>query len=301
MAANRLEPRCRGGVADVVRAVCGIQAQDAQAARLSVRARSEGLVARDVDAADDVVRVWAWRGTLHLLAREDVPWVLALVAPGASRGVAARWRALGLDESIYERARDVIEERLPATRAQLREALGAAGVDASGQRLPHLVRRVALEGRLHHPLDGTFAALPDLPEPPPPGFALAELGRRYAAAYGPAEPEDLAAWSGLPIGEARAAHVAAGMKGGRTRGVVRLLPAFDTYLLRHRDRPVAPEYEKRVWPGGGWIHPVVLLDGVAAGTWRLERGDVVVETWAEVPSEGLGAEIDDLKRFLARS
>ena len=45
--------------------------------------------------------------------------------------------------------RAVLVERLangPATRAQLREALAAAGVDASGQRLPHLVRRAALEG-----------------------------------------------------------------------------------------------------------------------------------------------------------
>src|SRR3954470_10323709 len=123
MAANRLEPRCGGGVADVVRAVCGIQAQDAAAARLSVRVRSEGLVAGDVDAAEDVVRVWAWRGTLHLLAREDVPWVLSLVADGANRAVAARWRALGLGDDVYARARQLIVAALPATRAELREAL----------------------------------------------------------------------------------------------------------------------------------------------------------------------------------
>src|SRR3954462_12506942 len=136
MAANRLVPRCGGGGAGVVRAVCGVQAQDAGAARLSVRVRSEGLVAGDVDAAEDVVRVWAWRGTLHLMAREDVPWVLSLVAPGANRGVAARWRTLGLDDGAYGRARDAIGVRLadgPATRAELRAALEAAGVDASGQ------------------------------------------------------------------------------------------------------------------------------------------------------------------------
>src|SRR3954453_20853217 len=79
LAANGLSPRC-DGVADVVRRVCGIQAQDAAAARLSVRARSVGLVARDVDSCGEVVRTWAWRGTLHLLLREDVPWVLSLVA-----------------------------------------------------------------------------------------------------------------------------------------------------------------------------------------------------------------------------
>jgi hypothetical protein len=242
------------------------------------------------------VRVWAWRGTLHLLAREDVPWVLALVAPGANRAVAARWRTLGLNDATYERARDAIVERLPATRAELRDALGAAGVDANGQRLPHLVRRVALEGRLHHPLDGTFAPL-ELPEPPPREEALAELGRRYAAAYGPADAADLAAWSGLPAADARAAWSAAPEPHEPTAGAVRLLPAFDTYLLGYRERPVAAEYEERVWPGGGWIHPAVLVDGIATGTWRLERGEVAVDAWQHVPD--LTDEIADVKRFLA--
>jgi hypothetical protein len=305
MAANRLAPRCGGGVADVARAVCGIQAQDAAAARLSVRVRSEGLVAGDVDRAEDVVRVWAWRGTLHLLAREDVPWVLSLVAPGANRSVAARWRTLGLDDGVYGRARDAVAERLadgPATRAELRAALETAGVDASGQRLPHLLRRAALEGMLHHPLDGTFAALGPLADPPPREQALEELGRRYAAAYGPADARDLAAWSGLPAAEARTAwrEADAPAPDGPAEPVVRLLPAFDTYLLgyRSRDHAVPPEHARRVWPGGGWIHPVVLVDGTAAGTWRLENGEVEVDAFGEIPAEGLDAEAADVRRFL---
>src|SRR3954451_1859848 len=96
LAANGLEPRLRGGVAEVVRRLCGVQAQDARAARLAIRARTEGLVASDVDAEAAVVRTWAWRGTLHLLAREDVPWVLSLVAPRANAAVAGRRRGAGL-------------------------------------------------------------------------------------------------------------------------------------------------------------------------------------------------------------
>ncbi len=154
LTANGLEPRLRGGVAEVARRLCGVQAQDARAARLAVRARTEGLTAADVDAEPAVVRTWAWRGTLHLLAREDVAWVLSLVAAGANRSVASRWRALELDDAVYERARALLVERLasgPATRAQVRSALATGGIDASGQRLPHLVRRAALEGLLHHP------------------------------------------------------------------------------------------------------------------------------------------------------
>jgi hypothetical protein len=79
---------------------------------------------------------------------------------------------------------------------------------------------------------------------------------------------------------------------------VRLLPAFDTYLLGYRDRShaVPEQHAKRVWPGGGWIHPVVLVDGVAAGTWNLEG----VDAWAPIPEEGLAEEIRDVERFLGR-
>ena len=316
--AQRLEPRCDGGGAALVHAVCGIQAQDPAAALLSVRARTTGLTEPAVRDDGGIVRTWAWRGTLHLLATADLPWVLPLVAPAAMRGVQARWRQLGLDETTYECARDAIAEALtaagvPLIRAQLRERLAAAGVDAGGQRLPHLVRRAALEGLLVHRLDGTFAPL-ELPPSPPREAALAELARRYRAAYGPAEPADMAAWSGLPAADVAEAwaHVepeppareAAPAGGGP---VVRLLPAFDTYLLgyRSRDAVVAPEHTRRVWPGGGWIHPVLLIDGRAAGTWRTARtGEaltIAISPFAVLPAavrDRLEAEAGDVGRFL---
>jgi hypothetical protein len=317
--ANGLEPRLRGGVADVARRLCGVQAQDAAAARLAIRARTEGLTAADVDAEPGVVRTWGWRGTLHLLAREDVPWVLSLVADRENRAVAARWRALELDDQLYARARAAIVERLaggPATRAELREVLAAAGVDASGQRLPHLVRRAAFEGLLQHPLDGTFAALEPAGEPPPREQALGELARRHAAGYGPATPDDVAAFSGLPRGQIlqsskpdSGAREAAPESGAArlqdlTPGWVRLLGAFDPFLLGYRGygHVVSDAHVRKVWPGGGWIYPVVLVDGVAAGTWRIDGSRVVVEAFegAEVPELALEAEVQDVGRFLGR-
>jgi len=251
MAANGLEPRLEGGVAAVARRLCGVQAQDAAAARLAIRARTVGLVAADVEAEPGVVRTWGWRGTLHLLAREDVPWVLSLVAERENRSVASRWRALELDDGVYARARAAIAERLadgPATRAELREALGAAGVDASGQRLPHLVRRAAFEGLLHHPLDGTFAALEPLGDPPPRDEAIAELVRRHAEGYGPAGPDDVAAFSGLPKAAVRAAWAdsRAPAASDEASGWLRLLGAFDPVLLGYRGyEHVVPEEHVR--------------------------------------------------------
>lgn len=281
--AQRLEPR-GSDVAEVVRHVCGIQAQDARAARLSVRARCEDATAADIDGAG-LVRTWAWRGTLHLLVPEDVPWVLSLLGPWRE---TARWRQLGLDEALYERARAVILDALPATRAELRERLRA---DGEGQRLPHLAARAAREGLLELRLDDTYAPL-DLPPLPPREQALEELGRRYADAFGPSTGKDLSKWSGI-----RGAPHRSGDQDPAPPGA-RLLGAFDTYLLGYADRAgfVAPEYERRVFPGGGWIHPVVLVDGRVAGTWSLDGGEVVVQAFEALPD--LSAEIAEVERFL---
>ena len=86
------------------------------------------------------------------------------------------------------------------------------------------------------------------PRGPDGDEALAELARRYFAAYSPATAADFAAWSGLPAaraielirGELHPADVggAAGYRLGTVDPVhvTRLLPAFDNYLLGHRNR-----------------------------------------------------------------
>ena len=72
-------------VAQVVKEICGIQAQDAFAARLAVRSRSADLVVTDVEEAllrdRTIIRTWGPRGTLHILASDDIGWLLPLLGP----------------------------------------------------------------------------------------------------------------------------------------------------------------------------------------------------------------------------
>jgi hypothetical protein len=53
---------------------------------------------------------------------------------------------------------------------------------------------------------------------------------------------------------------------------------------------------------GGWISPVVLLGGRAAGTWQIDttRDAVAVELFERVPRDGLDAEVVRLASFLGR-
>jgi len=315
---------------------------------LSIRARSSGLTAADVQRAlvveRSLVRTWSLRGALQLITAEDAGWLLALVAPGltASGADSARHVELGLDEGTFVRAEAAIVEALarrgPLTREELVEHLGVGGIDASGQRAALLLQRAALRaGICHGPSRSakpTYVLLCDWAGPRRAcerPAALAAITRRYLAACGPAEPADLATWSGLSIRDARAGWslvagelaevTAAGRRAWMLaedrdgsgaslqphRPAVRLLPAFDPYLLGYRDRTLAvrSEHAKRVNAGGGMVRPTVAVDGLVVGAWRHTQADrrpeATIEPFEVLSTEaltGLTEEAADVSRFL---
>lgn len=339
---NLLVPGAEAGSAvEVVEALCGVQAQELPAARLAVRARSAGLTDAGVEAARvedrSIVRTWAMRGTLHLAASKDLEWLRRLLSAGSIKANTRRSVQLGLDEATYRKAMDVIDRALAGgvalNRAGLREALEAGGVDASGQRAPYLLARATAEGlicegpqvgryptyvRVEDWLGRQSQATTDRKDD------LNRLVHRYLGAYGPAGPEDLAMWSGLAIPECRDAfqgaepeltEVSSGgrqlwtageVRGGDPVGV-RLLPAFDTFLLGYRDRSLHldPAHAKRVNAGGGIVKPVVLVAGRVAGTWRLvhkpKGAAVSVRPFTGLPDPAMPEferEAADIGRFL---
>jgi hypothetical protein len=342
------QPDAPTDVAQVVKDLCGIQAQDASAAALAVRVRSTGLLNDDVERAwvqeRSVVRTWGQRGTLHLLATADLSWLLPLFGPVFIAGNRRRYAELGLDEDTLARGvralRAVLINQGPLTRDELVEHLAHHGIRLAGQARPYLLQHAALEGIICLGPDRgakpTYVLLSDWLGQGYPGHTLtpestyAELAHRYLKAYGPATPEDLAAWSGMPISKTRAAwqriadqlieveiagqpawmlkkHAAWLDEPPLPAPVVRLLPGFDTYLLgyKKRDLAVPPQHAKRINAGGGLLNPVLLVDGRAMGTWKSKqqkhRLDVILQPFNQLPPDlqpGLQAEITDLGRFL---
>ena len=302
------------GVAQVVKEVCGIQAQDVSAATLAVRSRSVGLVVTDVEQAlvhdRTIIRTWGPRGTLHLLASDDIGWLLPLLGPVFVAGDRRRREELGLSEDICVRVmrimRNVLADDGPLTRAELVERLATNGIHLEGQARPHLLARAALEGLIclgpDRGAEPTYVLLKDWIDK---GYtehslsedeAYAELTRRYLSAYGPATPGDQAAWSGLPLSKTRAAwqriedellkvetagspvwmlktHAARLDELPALTPIVHLLPRFDIYLLGYqkRDLTVPSQYAKRINAGGGIVHATVLVDGCIVGTWKSKR------------------------------
>jgi hypothetical protein len=294
--------------ADAVRRLTAVQAQAYPGALTSVALRTGSRLRKEIETALDageVVRSWPMRGTLHLTAAEDLPWLLELLTPRILAGRGRRWAQLGLTESAAARAREAVEDALSGGgrlgRAQLLDAMAAAGVDTGGQRGYHLLGYLAQTGTLClGPTAGGEQLFVLLGEwvPTPRRLdrdqALGELALRYFGGHGPATVADLARWAGLPVRDVRAgiAAVRDRLTALEVDGVeylldpatpdrlaacraeaagVFLLPGFDEFVLGYGDRSavLAPQFADRIAPGGnGVFRPTVVHRGRVVGTWR---------------------------------
>ena len=326
-----------GDAVAVAERLLAVQAQDPRGARLAMRARTlgSGTSASDVDRAltedRSLLISWLNRGTLHLVRREDWPWLHALTTPPLAASSARRLAQEGVPPDDADRGVAAVQRALaedgPLTREQLRERVAAAGVRTEGQALVHVLLAATLRlGVVRGPTAGTrhaFALARDwLGEealrPVERDAALAELARRYLAGHGPATDRDLARWAGLPLRDARAGLEAiASRLTQRADGLVdlagrapaarlpapRLLGAFDPLLLGWTSRAdvLGEHAETGIVTSNGIFRPFALVLGRAAATWRLARGAVALAPFgrlSERDAAALRRDAADVARFL---
>jgi hypothetical protein len=308
LAAQRIAGPGLPSAADTVRRLTAVQGQDYPGALTSVALRTTGRLRKDVEAALDageIVRSWPMRGTLHLVAADDLHWLLDLLAPRIVAGAATRRERLQLTEDDTEQTRRLAVEALSGGRRLRREALltvlSEGGVATTGQRGYHLLWYLSQTGTLclGPTEDGEqlFVLLDEwVPQPRrlDRDEALAELALRFFRGHGPATVADLVRWAGCTVRDARAGLSAARSQLAaidvdgtehlmapetpdllaswreEARGVF-LLPGFDEYVLGYADRGAVldPEFADRIVPGGnGMFRPTVVCDGRIVGTWR---------------------------------
>jgi hypothetical protein len=316
----------------VAERLLAIQGQDARGARLSIRARTAGLSAADVDRAlthdRSLLITWLNRGTLHLVRREDYAWLHALTTPPLFTGNARRLAQEGVSPGAADRGVAVVERALaedgPLTRDQLGERIAEAGVRTEGQALVHILMLGCLRGlAVRGPMirgKHAYALVRDWlgePERVDRDRALAELARRYLAGHGPAGHRDLAKWAGLTLRDARAGLESIASELDRPEdGLVdlatrpppadlpppRLLGPFDPVLLGWTSRESLLGSHDAAIVGNGVFRPFALVQGQAAAIWRIHGGEVALEPFGRLGREdaaALEADADDVKRFLA--
>ncbi len=307
-----------------------MQAQDYTGAAWALALRAADLTLADVDralAAGRILRTHVLRPTWHFVAPSDIRWMLALTGPRVHLAMKSYDRTLELDAKLYTRARTLLTAALEGghalTRAELSAVLRGGGIEATGQRLAHIVMHAELEGDIcSGPRRGAQFTYALLAERAPRATvlsrdeALAALAERYFRSHGPATVRDFAWWSGLTLTDARAAAaalppdlvLAAPPELQRALGAHYLLPNYDEYLIAYKDRGAVLEPARArnlgVLTSAEFPHQLV-ADGRVAGSWKREVGRASAQVslrWYQPPAPrqraALAAEAARFGRFL---
>jgi hypothetical protein len=316
--------RERRSAAATIEHLVAMQAQEPPSPHIGLWTRLEDF---DPAALDDLltsreaVRGWLMRSTLHLATARDYLALRPLFAAVSERALMSQFRAaldgVELDE-LVDAARAIVETE-PMGTAAIGRALAARWPDrdarvlgyAAGFLLPMVQppprglwrsRRRPTMTTAEHWLGARLAADP----------SADETVLRYLAAFGPATPADIRAWSGLIGASAiverlrprlRTFHDERGrelvdvpdapLPDRDTPAPVRFLPVYDNAILAHDDR-------SRILADGhppNIAHlPTVLVDGFAVGTWEIDEGRLEIRLFADVAtSEGPALEEEGLR------
>lgn len=291
----------------------GMQAQAPNLPYVGLWSRLRGFrtdeLSRLVEARQ-AVRLSLMRNTIHVVTRRDAfgvkPLFMRLGARGFLHGSPWGRRLTEADMDAIARAGTELMAEKPRTVADLAKHLGRRFPGRDAVAMAYGVRytvplvfttpRGVWGGRGLVTLT-TFEAW--LGKPPGPAIPEEDFVRRYLAAFGPASPADMRAWSGLamrPVFERlrpklRVLKDAEGRElfdvpraprpPAELEAPVRLLPDYDNILLGHADRTriMAPGRHLGLFSSNGIMKGSVLVDGFVRGAWiPTTKGDTTTMT-----------------------
>lgn len=279
-----------------------------------------------------LVKTWAMRGTLHLLAAEEIgTWFSALrQRPWKITAAWERYHGITADQlaAITESIPEILTAT-PMTREELTgaivdrvrdPALGAALASGWSQVLKPAANHGLLAQGPPRGRNVTFVDpsqwLGGVAEMGPES-AMGTVVTRFLDSNGPAGIDDFARWLGVDSKSGRelmSPHLAdmvpvsvEGLRGWLTpQGATEvvdgnplpgplLLPGFDPYTLAplsHRRHTIPEGKVDLVSRKAGWISPVILDEGRIVGTWEMGVDEVVISPFARLGSLQL-AELSD--------
>jgi hypothetical protein len=334
LARQLLLARERIGALRALERVAGLQAQLARPPFIGLWSRLDGFRREELKrllADRRVVRGPLMRTTLHLVSAADFLRFRRPLQPaldGALRGITGGLANADLSR-VTAAARELFAEA-PRTFDELRPLLAARfpGVDA--RAMGYAVRtqlplvQVPTEDAWAFHGSGRFALAEawlgeKLHDARSPELLLV----RYLAAFGPATAADVQTWSGLGRLDGALAALRPKLRsfrdeGGRelldlpraprppedTPAPVRFLPEYDNLLLAHADRRrVVTDANRKAMVTRNLIIPATfLVDGFAAGTWRIagdgKRAKLELEPFAPLPKHTRDALAEEGERLL---
>lgn len=290
---------------DAIERLVALQAQWPRPPFVGLWSRVDGFEREQLAALfaeRKVVRATFLRATIHVVSSKDFVGLRPAIQSaleGAMRGILGT-RLAGIDlEQLVARARAMFGST-PQTFEALRDQFLRADPTADQRAMGYAVRMLlplvqvpVVDAPWAFPAQACFAPaeqwlrrkIPTRPSPPDP------LILRYLAAYGPATAADVQAWSGLSrqaVAEAiaRLRPRLHALRGEQKRELldlldaprpdpdvpapVRFIPEYDNLITARADeRFVARACRPRIFLPGLRIAATVLVDGLAAATWKM--------------------------------
>jgi hypothetical protein len=322
---------------DIVSWMGAMQAQDFNMVKWAVGMRLTGgcteKIVEDAFNKGDILRTHVMRPTWHLVAPENIRWMLSLSAAKIKSSGKSRDRELEITEELYSKSNQVITKALEGHRHLTREALGIelekANIPINAARLYHFTMRAELDGVVcSGALQGkkqTFALLDERVPATKALYrdeAIAKLVKIYFTSHCPATLQDFVWWSGLTLTEAKKGldavrqdfitekidnneYFIANEFAGVTTACksIFLAPAFDEYIISYKDRTAAllSEHNSKAISNQGVFHPTIVVNGKVAGLWKKSTSKtqtVITDFFDQLDIEGIEQAINDFKMFI---
>jgi hypothetical protein len=270
-----------------------------------------------------VVQAWMMRATIHMASRRDFWLFTAGIREQRRTWWLRSFRGSASEVAAAARKTERFLADGPKRRTEIVKALGLDNPTWYGVNLWLDLVRVPPYGTWDQPRADLYGLASDwLGEPPSltEDEGVDHLVKRYLAAFGPASRADVVSFTGLtaravaPVLERVALRRFTDERGNElldlprvplpdaeTPAPVRFLPAWDaTLLVQARRTQILPErYRPRVFstktPQS--IH-TFLVDGQVAGSWRHEKGRIVLEPFERLSKETRRA-LDDEAAHMA--
>lgn len=280
-----------------------MQGQDFRSAIWAVGLRLKNANISAVEKAynsGDILRTHAMRPTWHIVARENLSWLLDLTAPHVFTHTKGRHRNLELTSQILKKCHTILEKELEGsvhlTREEILRVFTQHKLPVAALQLSHILmdaelHKIICSGKLKNNKI-TYALFHERilkPQKLSHEEAIIELAKIYFTSHGPALMEDFQWWSGLSSGKIKLAaatiekefsvriindkkyyfseEVKPLSKGINTHY---LLPAYDEFIISYKDRSglfTDHSYAKAI-SNNGIFRPVIADNkGRAIGIW----------------------------------
>lgn len=293
-------------VVSAVEHLVGLQAQAPFSPYYQLWSRLSGFVPDDLAKPlldRQVVRIVVMRGTIHLVSAADCLTLRSLTQPIMDRDLQTNITyspALkGLDRDTFRAVARRLLDDSPMTMAEMGPRLSEHFPGRDPKSLAHAARGalalVQVPPRAVWGMSGQTRLTPAeswLGRELQPNPSLADMARRYFAAFGPASVADLQTWAGLTKLKEVVATLRPSLRVFRdddgkelfdlpdaprpdpdATAPPRFLPDFDNLIRSHADRRRVINDDNRKWMNtrNGVTPHAVLVDGEVSGSWRISR------------------------------